>query len=244
MIDPTPRGGCICVVQCHGGCSVQTRGHGVRSKPSELVQWRPGRSALHRRRRRHRGARSGDPPGGAARGDDRRGLGGTDDHTWVWLPERRTICCGDFLIWNFPNAGKPQKVQRYPEEWAAAVRSMTALRPELLVSADGLPIGGAERIARVLGDSPRPVEPHRVGPRRVEPHRVEPHRVGPHRVGPRPVGFRQGQVPVRSASARVRSPSGRSAPAAGRSSCRRRCSGSPTGRAARSADRSDRAPRR
>jgi alkyl sulfatase BDS1-like metallo-beta-lactamase superfamily hydrolase len=80
------------------------------------------------------------------------GLGETDDHTWVWLPERRTICCGDFLIWNFPNAGNPQKVQRYPEEWAAALRAMVALGPELLVPAHGLPIGGAERIARVLGE--------------------------------------------------------------------------------------------
>jgi glyoxylase-like metal-dependent hydrolase (beta-lactamase superfamily II) len=48
--------------------------------------------------------------------------GETDDHLWAWLPGRKTIMAGDFLIWNFPNAGNPQKVQRYPIDWAAAIR--------------------------------------------------------------------------------------------------------------------------
>jgi glyoxylase-like metal-dependent hydrolase (beta-lactamase superfamily II) len=80
----------------------------------------------------------------------RHDRGETDDHLWAWLPGRRTIIAGDFLIWNFPNAGNPQKVQRYPIEWAAALRSMAALEPELIVPAHGLPITGVERIARVL----------------------------------------------------------------------------------------------
>jgi alkyl sulfatase BDS1-like metallo-beta-lactamase superfamily hydrolase len=78
--------------------------------------------------------------------------GETDDHLWAWLPHRRCIMSGDFVIWNFPNAGNPQKVQRYPIEWAAALRSMVAQEPELLVPAHGLPIAGRERIARVLDD--------------------------------------------------------------------------------------------
>ena len=76
--------------------------------------------------------------------------GETDDALWAWLPGRRTVIAGDFLIWNFPNAGNPQKVQRYPIEWAAALRAMAASEPELLVPAHGLPIGGRERIATVL----------------------------------------------------------------------------------------------
>ena len=76
--------------------------------------------------------------------------GETDDHLWAWLPERRTIMAGDFLIWNFPNAGNPQKVQRFPIEWAAALRAMAAMEPELIVPAHGLPITGRERIAGVL----------------------------------------------------------------------------------------------
>ena len=78
--------------------------------------------------------------------------GETDDHLWAWLPRRKAIITGDFLIWNFPNAGNPQKVQRYPIEWAAALRAMIAQEPELLLPAHGLPIEGRERIARVLGD--------------------------------------------------------------------------------------------
>ena len=80
------------------------------------------------------------------------GKGETDDHTWAWIPSARAICCGDFLIWNFPNAGNPQKVQRYPAEWAASLRAMAALQPELLLPSHGLPIGGADRIRSVLLD--------------------------------------------------------------------------------------------
>lgn len=78
--------------------------------------------------------------------------GETDDHLWAWLPERKWIMAGDFVIWNFPNAGNPQKVQRYPLEWAAALREMIAVEPDLLVPAHGLPIVGRQRIALVLGD--------------------------------------------------------------------------------------------
>jgi alkyl sulfatase BDS1-like metallo-beta-lactamase superfamily hydrolase len=78
--------------------------------------------------------------------------GETDDHTWAWIPSHRAICAGDFFIWNFPNAGNPQKVQRYPVEWAAAMRAMAGMNAELFLPAHGLPIAGAERIRRVLLD--------------------------------------------------------------------------------------------
>ncbi len=48
--------------------------------------------------------------------------GETDDHTWTWVPGRKVLCTGDFIIWASPNAGNPQKVQRYPLDWAAALR--------------------------------------------------------------------------------------------------------------------------
>jgi len=76
--------------------------------------------------------------------------GETDDHLWGWIPDRKWVFTGDFVIWNFPNAGNPQKVQRWPIEWAAALRDMAAHEPELLLPAHGLPIEGRERIARVL----------------------------------------------------------------------------------------------
>lgn len=78
--------------------------------------------------------------------------GETDDHTWAWIPDRRAVAVGDFVAWVFPNAGNPQKVQRYPGEWARALREMLALEPELLLPAHGLPVVGRERVATVLGD--------------------------------------------------------------------------------------------
>jgi alkyl sulfatase BDS1-like metallo-beta-lactamase superfamily hydrolase len=82
----------------------------------------------------------------------RHARGETDDHLWAWIPDRRWIFAGDFVTWVFPNAGNPQKVQRYPIEWAAALRDMIAAGPELLAGAHGLPIEGNERITRVLDD--------------------------------------------------------------------------------------------
>jgi alkyl sulfatase BDS1-like metallo-beta-lactamase superfamily hydrolase len=78
--------------------------------------------------------------------------GETDDHLWAWLPEKKWLFAGDFIIWNYPNAGNPQKVQRYAFEWAQALRRMIAQGPELLVPAHGLPIEGKARIATVLDD--------------------------------------------------------------------------------------------
>jgi alkyl sulfatase BDS1-like metallo-beta-lactamase superfamily hydrolase len=80
------------------------------------------------------------------------GKGETDDHLWSWFPQQKWVATGDFVIWNFPNAGNPQKVQRFPLEWAEALRAIIAKEPELLLPAHGLPIAGKERIARVLDE--------------------------------------------------------------------------------------------
>jgi alkyl sulfatase BDS1-like metallo-beta-lactamase superfamily hydrolase len=88
----------------------------------------------------------------------RHARGETDDHLWAWLPGRRVLCSGDFFLWFFPNAGNPQKVQRYPVEWAAALREMAAMGAELLLPAHGLPIAGRERIRRCLDDAAAALE--------------------------------------------------------------------------------------
>jgi len=90
---------------------------------------------------------------GGVRLDLRHSKGETDDHAWAWLPERQMILSGDLFMWNFPNAGNPQKAQRYPREWADALREMSGLGAELLVPAHGFPIAGAERIRGVLDDT-------------------------------------------------------------------------------------------
>ncbi|MFE5393584.1 alkyl sulfatase dimerization domain-containing protein [Streptomyces sp. NPDC056568] len=79
--------------------------------------------------------------------------GETDDHTYVWIPELRTLCTGDLFIWNSPNAGNPQKVQRYPVEWARALRDMQELDAEVLLPGHGVPILGRDRIRQALGDT-------------------------------------------------------------------------------------------
>ncbi|HWW55161.1 MAG TPA: alkyl sulfatase dimerization domain-containing protein [Acidimicrobiales bacterium] len=79
--------------------------------------------------------------------------GETDDHTWTWAPDRKVLCCGDFFIWASPNAGNPQKVQRYPKEWAIALREMAALGADVMLPGHGLPIVGADRIVQALTDT-------------------------------------------------------------------------------------------
>jgi alkyl sulfatase BDS1-like metallo-beta-lactamase superfamily hydrolase len=79
--------------------------------------------------------------------------GETDDHTWTWVPERRLLCCGDLFIWASPNAGNPQKVQRYPREWAAGLRAMAALGAELMLPGHGWPVVGEERVRQALTDT-------------------------------------------------------------------------------------------
>jgi alkyl sulfatase BDS1-like metallo-beta-lactamase superfamily hydrolase len=79
--------------------------------------------------------------------------GETDDHTWIWWPERRILWTGDQFIWVTPNAGNPQKVQRYAGEWAASLRAMSALGPELLIPGHGVPIVGGARARQALDDT-------------------------------------------------------------------------------------------
>jgi alkyl sulfatase BDS1-like metallo-beta-lactamase superfamily hydrolase len=79
--------------------------------------------------------------------------GETDDHTVTWVPQRHVLCTGDLFIWASPNAGNPQKVQRFPREWAAALRRMVELGPEYLLPGHGLPVVGAARIRQALTDT-------------------------------------------------------------------------------------------
>jgi alkyl sulfatase BDS1-like metallo-beta-lactamase superfamily hydrolase len=84
--------------------------------------------------------------------------GETDDGIWAWVPGRRAIYTGDLFIWAAPNCGNPQKAQRYPREWAAALRKMAALEAEELFPGHGPPILGAERVQTALTDSARLLE--------------------------------------------------------------------------------------
>lgn len=96
---------------------------------------------------------------GGVRAELHHARGETDDHTWTWFPGPRVLCCGDLFIWASPNAGNPQKVERYPLEWADALRRMLALYdtegggPEVLLPGHGYPVIGPERVRQALGDT-------------------------------------------------------------------------------------------
>ena len=79
--------------------------------------------------------------------------GETDDHSWIFIPDARVLCTGDLFIWASPNAGNPQKVQRYASDWARALRTMAAREPQVLLPGHGVPIFGAERVREALLDT-------------------------------------------------------------------------------------------
>lgn len=80
----------------------------------------------------------------------RHARGETDDHAWLMLEQQRVLYPGDLFIWCSPNAGNPQKVQRFPKDWAIALRAMIAEAPELMLPSHGLPLAGRDAIVRVL----------------------------------------------------------------------------------------------
>jgi alkyl sulfatase BDS1-like metallo-beta-lactamase superfamily hydrolase len=79
--------------------------------------------------------------------------GETDDATVTWVPEKKVLCTGDLFVWSSPNAGNPQKVQRYPREWAQALRSMAELDAQFLLPGHGMPIIGSKRIHQALSET-------------------------------------------------------------------------------------------
>jgi alkyl sulfatase BDS1-like metallo-beta-lactamase superfamily hydrolase len=86
------------------------------------------------------------------------GRGETDDATFVWVPRTRVLASGDFVIWVFPNAGNPRKVQRHAAEWAAALRRMEQLKPDVLIPGHGPVVFGEARTAEMLRDGAEALE--------------------------------------------------------------------------------------
>jgi len=87
--------------------------------------------------------------------DYRAAKGETDDACWAWVPARRYLFTGDLIIWQAPNCGNPQKVQRYPAEWADALDQMAGLDAEWLFPGHGLVIEGRDAVRTVLVETAR-----------------------------------------------------------------------------------------
>ena len=100
----------------------------------------------HRRPDQVDDERSASWSGRADRSGD--GRGETDDATFVWLPEQRILISGDFVIWVFPNAGNPRKVQRYRARLGRRPPRMQDLAPAVLIPGHGPVVFGQERAAQ------------------------------------------------------------------------------------------------
>jgi len=81
--------------------------------------------------------------------------GETDDHCYLWIPERSYLFTGDLVIWRAPNCGNPQKVQRYPVEWADALERMAGLGAEWLFPGHGLVVHGRDAVRILLTETAR-----------------------------------------------------------------------------------------
>jgi alkyl sulfatase BDS1-like metallo-beta-lactamase superfamily hydrolase len=77
--------------------------------------------------------------------------GETDDSLWMWFPDKKVLFTGDLVINpSFPNVGNPNKVQRYPKQWAIAMEKMLEKNAEYLVPGHGLLIEGKEEVTSAL----------------------------------------------------------------------------------------------
>jgi alkyl sulfatase BDS1-like metallo-beta-lactamase superfamily hydrolase len=85
----------------------------------------------------------------------KHGIGETDDHTWVWVPSRNTVCSGDFFVWTCPNVGNPWKVQRYAEGWADGLEAIAAIHPTTLIPGHGPVIQGDDAVQTACADVAR-----------------------------------------------------------------------------------------
>jgi alkyl sulfatase BDS1-like metallo-beta-lactamase superfamily hydrolase len=81
--------------------------------------------------------------------------GETDDATWVWIPERRTVCAGDLFLWSCPNIGNPFKVQRYEVEWAEALEAIAAKGPAAMAPGHGPGLVGEDTVSEACLDTAR-----------------------------------------------------------------------------------------
>jgi glyoxylase-like metal-dependent hydrolase (beta-lactamase superfamily II) len=81
--------------------------------------------------------------------------GETDDALWLWVPEHASLFVGDLIIWQAPNCGNPQKVQRYPEDWADALETMAGCDAEWLFPGHGLVVQGRDAVRTVLTETAR-----------------------------------------------------------------------------------------
>ncbi len=80
-------------------------------------------------------------------------MGETDDSLWLFTntSEKKVLFTGD-LVMNphFPNIGNPNKVQRYPHDWAIAMEKMSEKEADFIVPGHGKLYEGKEVVKEAL----------------------------------------------------------------------------------------------
>ena len=74
----------------------------------------------------------------------------TDDHTWVFVPEIKTVFVGDLIIAGFPNIGNPFKPTRFALSWARTLEAVLAKDAEMLIAHGGRAVYKGEQVREVL----------------------------------------------------------------------------------------------
>ena len=79
--------------------------------------------------------------------------GETDDHLYVWLPEKKAVMVGDNFYRTFANLYAIRGTKfRNPMEWVHSIDKIRALDAEYLIPSHSRPIEGKENIAKALRD--------------------------------------------------------------------------------------------
>lgn len=76
--------------------------------------------------------------------------GETEEQIWMALPGRGAIFTADYYQGFLPNAGNGKRIMRHVDEWAAALRSMVALKPTVLMPMHGAPVTDAVEVEKRL----------------------------------------------------------------------------------------------
>jgi alkyl sulfatase BDS1-like metallo-beta-lactamase superfamily hydrolase len=76
--------------------------------------------------------------------------GETPDHLMVWLPEERTLFCGDLYYASFPNLSTPMLEPRPVKGWIESLERMIEMKPVTLIPGHTPPIIGEENVRGVL----------------------------------------------------------------------------------------------
>lgn len=76
--------------------------------------------------------------------------GETEEQIWMALPSRGAIFTADYYQGFLPNAGNGKRIMRHVDEWAAALRTMAALKPAVLMPMHGAPVSDAVEVERRL----------------------------------------------------------------------------------------------